>query len=143
MVLEPKFAGKMACHKKCLSLCLVRVGLGWIFGSRCLGWANSYIYTCTYKLQVFFFVAPLNLPKLWGRETGSGLVEVGGVLHGLVRLVPLRGVRYAVPPVYCRLWNTYKAVNIGSWGLAHRHLTLSIFLVLKINILYLILLSNY
>lgn len=30
-------------------------------------------------------------------------MEVGGVLHGLVRLVPFRGVRYAVPPVYCRL----------------------------------------
>lgn len=52
--------------QKCLSLCLVRVGLGWIFGSRCLGWANSYIYTCTNKLQGFFFCGSVELTRTVG-----------------------------------------------------------------------------
>lgn len=94
--------GKNGMPQKCLSLCLVRVGWGCIFGLSVKdGQIATYIHEHTnYSL---FFVAPFNLPELWGRETGSGLVEVGGVLHGLVRFVPLRGVRYAVPPVYCRL----------------------------------------
>lgn len=41
--------------------------------------------------------------ELWRGETGARLVEVGGVLHGLVRLVPLRGVRDPIPLVYRRL----------------------------------------
>lgn len=64
--------------QKCLSLCLVRLGLGlgWIFGSRCLGWANSYIYTCTYKLQGFFFRGSVELTRTvgtgdWIRPCGS------------------------------------------------------------------------
>ena len=39
------------------------------------------------------------LPELWGGEAGTPLVEAGGVLHGLVGLVPLRGIGDPIPLV--------------------------------------------
>ena len=40
-----------------------------------------------------------NLPELWGGEAGTPFVEAGGVLYGLVGLVPLRGVGDPIPLV--------------------------------------------